>query len=246
MPRGYGSTRSRSSKLVHMTDELEPYPEAELRDYARAGVQAGIAAIPVVGGPIQTLAEVVIAPSLTKRRENWMRKLQDLMEELRRKSDNFDPASLAGNEVFVTAVADASRIAMGTHLEEKLEMLKNCLAHMATGGVRDDFLDLQFFRYVDDLSPEHFLVLQYLSNPAAWFDRRKIPRPTLAMGSPWHLMVAAGMPLVGAALEIVLRDLSDRGLANTQSLKTTMTGEGAWQSLATDVGRQLLDFVSSI
>lgn len=229
-----------------MADELEPYPEAGLRDYARSGVEAGIAAIPVIGGSLQVLADVVIAPSLTKRRDAWLRKLHELMVELKEKVDGFDAASLAGDEVFVTAVADASRIAMGTHLEEKLEMLKNCLAHMAVDQSRDDFLDLQLFRFVDELAPEHFVVLQYLNNPGAWFDAKGLTRPSLSMGSQRHVMGEAGMPVVGTSLEIVLRDLSDRGLANTSSLGTTMTGDGVWQPLSTDLGRELLDFVSTV
>jgi hypothetical protein len=229
-----------------MGEELEPYPETGFRDYARAGADAGIAAIPVIGGSLQVLAESVIAPSLTKRRDTWFRKLHELMSELHAKVDGFDPESLAGDEVFVTAVSDASRIAMGTHLEEKLDLLKNCLAHMAVDEGRDDFLDLQLFRFVDELTPEHVVVLQYLNNPGAWFDAKRIERPSLAMGSPSHLMNAAGMPVTGVALEIVLRNLNDRGLANTQSLKTTMTADGAWQSLTTELGRDLLEFVSSI
>lgn len=229
-----------------MVDEIEPYPQPELRDYARAGIDAGVAAIPVVGGSLQTLADVVIAPSLSKRRDRWLVKLHHLVRELEEKVEGFSPADLAGDEAFVTAVADASRIAMGTHLEEKLELLKNCLAHMAVDINRDDFLDLQLFRFVEELSPEHFVVLQYLGNPGAWFDAKEIARPSLAMGSPRHLLDLAGMPVVGTPLEIVLRDLSSRGLATTQSLRTTMTGPGAWQSLTTALGDELLKFVAEI
>jgi len=227
-------------------DELELYPEATFRDYARTGVDAGIAAIPVIGGSLQTLADVVIAPSLTKRRDAWLRKLHELMAELQEKVDYFDPSSLVNDEVFVTAVADASRIAMGTHLEQKLELLKNCLAHLAVDDERNDFLDLQLFRFVDDLTPEHFVMLKYLSSPGAWYDAKGLERPNLANGSRRHLMTSAGLPVTGASLEIVLRDLGDSGLANTGSLDTMITADGVWQSVTTELGRELLDFVSRI
>lgn len=229
-----------------MPDELELYPEATFRDYARTGVDAGIAAIPVIGGSLQTLADVVIAPSLTKRRDAWLRKLHELMAELQEKVDYFDPSSLVNDEVFVTAVADASRIAMGTHLEQKLELLKNCLAHLAVDDERNDFLDLQLFRFVDDLTPEHFVMLKYLSSPGAWYDAKGLERPNLANGSRRHLMTSAGLPVTGASLEIVLRDLGDSGLANTGSLDTMITADGVWQSVTTELGRELLDFVSRI
>lgn len=229
-----------------MSGQLEPYPEPELRDHARVGVDAAIEAIPGIGGSLHVLVDVVIAPSLTKRRDRWFRKLHELMLELHSKVAGFDPVSLAGDEAFVSAVADASRIAMGTHLEEKLELLKNCLAHMAVDDGRDDFLDLQLFHFVDDLAPEHFVVLQYLASPGAWFDSKGIERPRMSMGSPGHLINAADMPVVGVGLEIILRDLRDRGLANTDSMHTTMTASGAWQGLTTKLGDELLAFVSSI
>lgn len=225
--------------------ELVPYPEARLRDYGRAGMDAGIAAIPVVGGTLQVLVDTVLAPSLSKRRDKWFAELGALVEELRRRTDEQNLEFLAGNEEFVSAVAEASRIAMGTHLDEKLHLLKNCLLHMAlsTSGTGDDFMSLRFLRFVEELSPEHFVILQYLDNPSAWFDAKEIPRPNLSMGSPSTIMGQARLPVTGTVLEIVLRDLADRFLATVQGMTTTMTGTGAWQPLSTALGKQLLAFV---
>jgi hypothetical protein len=227
-------------------EELERYPGPSLRDHARTGFDAAIVSIPGIGGSLQVLIEAVLTPSLTKRRDRWLRKLEELMKELQAKVDGFEPAKLAGDEAFVTAVVDASRIAMGTHLEEKLNLLKNALARMAVSEVRDDFLDLQLFRFVDELSPEHFVVLQYLDNPGAWFDAKNISRPNLAIGSPdnlvGHLMDHAGLPVKGAGLEITLRDLSARGLAKIEDVDPTTS----WRSTTTDLGRQLLSFVNGI
>lgn len=227
-------------------DKLKPLPTPELRDRVRTGFDAAVAAIPGVGGSLVILVDSVIAPSISRRRDAWLQTLADLVDELSERVDGWDPTSLEGNEVFVTAVADASRIALGTHLEEKLEMLKNCLRHMVLEKDRNDFLDLQLFRFVEDLSPEHFLVLQYLENPGAWFDGRAIPRPSIAMGSPKSVMATAKLPVEGPSLEIVLRDLNDRGLADCASLGTTMTEAGVWQTRTTDLGAGLLSFVREI
>lgn len=197
---------------VDVGDEVEPYPQASFADHVRVGVDAGVAAIPIVGGSVQVLAEAVMVPSLTKRRETWLIKLGEMMQELQTKVTGFDPSTLAGDEAFVTAVADASRIAMGTHLEAKLNMLKNCLLHMAVDKSRDDFLDLQFFRFVDDLAPEHFVVLQYLAAPAAWYDAKGLARPSMSMGSPGHLLSDAQLPVAGTVLEIVLETSTTEGL----------------------------------
>jgi hypothetical protein len=225
--------------------ELIPYPEATIRDYGRAGLDAGLAAIPVVGGSLQVLVDTVLAPSLSKRRDRWIQELADLVEVIRKRVDTDSLEFLAGDEAFVTAVADASRIAMGTHLEEKLRLLKNCLLHMATQASRpDDFMSIRFLRFVEDLTPEHFVVLQYMANPRAWFDAKGITRPNLAMGSPGQIMNQANLPVVGTVRELVIRDLADRTLANVSGLNMTMTVDGAWQPMATPLGQQLLSFVS--
>lgn len=229
-----------------MSEQIEPFPRPELRDYARAGADAGIAAIPLVGGSLEVLASVVLAPSLTKRRDAWLEKLGELVNDLQRKVEGFEISDLAGDEVFVSAVMDASRIAMGTHLETKLDLLKNCLESMALTENRDDFMITQMFRLVEDLSPEHFLVLQYLANPGAWFDGKKIARPEFYSASPSSLMAQARLPVDSTALSIVLRDLKDRGLANTEAVSAMMSQGGLWQSLATELGIDLLEFVEAI
>ena len=91
----------------------------------------------------------------------------------------------------------------------------------------DAFLALQMLKFVDALTPEHFLVLRYCSDPEGWFDTRGLERPNLCMGSPGSLMHSAQLPVDGPSGDIVLRDLSDYGLANTQSLNTMMTETGA-------------------
>ena len=184
-------------------------------------------------------------PSLTKRREVWFEKVSELLAELHEKDTGFDPAQLAGDEVFVTAVADASRIAMGTHLEGKLDLLKNCLAHLVLAEERDDFMVLRMFHFVEILSPEHFLVLQYMSNPRAWFDGRGLHRPTMR-ASPESLMQHAELPVQGTSLSMVIRDLSDQGLIVADRLDLIQTHTEMWRSLSTNLGGSLLGFVREI
>jgi hypothetical protein len=222
---------------------IEPYPEASIQDYGRSGVDAALAAIPVVGGSLQVLIDLVIAPSLAQRRDRWFTLLGQVVDDLRQRVEGFQIDSLSSNEAFVTAVAEASRIAVGTHIEEKLRMLKNCLVNLVIDDFGGDFMTMQMFRFVDELAPQHFVVLGYLSSPGEWFDSHNIPRPNLTMGSQQHLLGQARVPVGGAVLQIVLKDLDDRGLANTRSMTTTLSGSGLWQGLSSSLGQDLLRFV---
>jgi hypothetical protein len=223
---------------------IEPFPERKGRDHLRQAADAGVTAIPFVGGAVQILLDDVIAPSLDKRREAWFGKLGEVVDALSQRSERLDPARLANDEEFVSAVMQASRIAMGTHREEKLNMLRDALINLATSSP-GDLLTSRFLRFVEELSPEHFLVLAYAADPAAWYDQKGMPRGSHYMGSPSTLMEHAGLPVSGQVLQLVLSDLDRVGLARIASLSTTMTEQGMWQTFATDLGHQLIDFVRS-
>ena len=47
-------------------------------------------------------------------------------------------------------------------------------------------------------------------------------------------------------VQVALRDISDRGLADGGSWNTLMTANGAWSPRTTPLGNQLLDFVTFI
>ncbi|MXY02516.1 MAG: hypothetical protein F4190_13765 [Acidimicrobiales bacterium] len=226
-----------------MTDELEQFPAPRIRDHARAGVQAAVSALPL-GGTVNQLFDAVMAPSVERRQIRWFKKLAEIVDELRVKVDDFDLERLADNEVFVTAVLDASRIAVTTHREEKLTLLKSVLVRLAVDSDSDEFLALQMLRFVDALTPEHFVVLKYWANPRGWFEAKELGQPNSSMGSPSSILQHAQLPIHGESLEIVHRDLSDFGLAQTDSLNTMVTQNGMWAPRSTELGNRLLEFAS--
>jgi hypothetical protein len=59
-------------------------------------------------------------------------------------------------------------------------------------------------------------------------------------------MAHAHLPIDGPSLDIVLRDLSDRGLADTGRLGAMMTEGGMWASRTTELGNDLLGFVRDV
>jgi hypothetical protein len=62
-----------------MTEPLEPYPERSAMDEARVGMNAGIASIPLLGGPLQILVDGILAPAFDRRRDRWLRVLGEMM-----------------------------------------------------------------------------------------------------------------------------------------------------------------------
>lgn len=220
---------------------VPPLPQADGNDRLRQIGKAAVAAVPYAGGPGAELYDLVVPSSFNRRRDEWFERLGEVVNELSERG--IDTEALVDDEEFATATIQASRIALGTHIEEKLELLKNAIIHMALPDRPPDFLAARFLNWVDELSPEHFLVLTYAADPASWYEAKGRTMPDLYMGSPLTVYAQAGVGVDGDVLEVVLRDLGDRALANTGSLSTTMTGQGTKQAWATNLGRDLIDFV---
>lgn len=86
---------------------------------------------------------------------------------------------LAGEPQFVTAVVRATQIAVGTHREEKIRMLRNALRRVGLGTAPSDDLQEVYFRLIEELTPSHARVLGFL-----WKEIGKLPDPLLAAGRP--------------------------------------------------------------
>ena len=218
------------------------------RSAAEAGagiVKAGLTGVPIVGGAAAELFELVMAPSLERRRDEWLRRLGMAVEELRTRLEGFDPRDLEGNEAFVSTVIAASTIAVRTHQAEKLEMLGNAVVNAAMPNAPADYEQMTYLRLVDELTPLHVRVLALLADPGAWFDRHNITRPNIAAGAI-SSVVQAGIPELSGRTDLteqVARDLYAQGLTEVASFHGVMSGSGVWAQRATALGRAFLSFV---
>jgi len=122
----------------------ERYPQPTEADNAQAIARAGIAAIPVIGGTIDEILSLVLAPAVARRRDEWLKELADALDQVEKKVEGFKVEELAKNEAFVSATIQATVIAVGTHQREKREYLRNALLNIAKGITSDD-IKQQFF-----------------------------------------------------------------------------------------------------
>lgn len=167
--------------MTSPSDSETDVPDLPGRSRAEIGAglaRAAISSVPLVGGAAAELFDLVLAPSLERRRDEWMGYLGEAVEELRERLDGFDPRDLEGNEQFVSSVLAASTLAMRTHQTEKLRMLRNAIVNSVLPGAPDDYEQMAFLRYVDELTPLHARVLAFVADPRGWFERHGIEQPT--------------------------------------------------------------------
>ena len=217
----------------------ERYPQPTGADMVQGIVRAGLAAIPIIGGPLPELLALVVTPSVERRREEWYKDLADTLERVIAKVDGLKIEDLAQNEAFVSATIQASRIAIGNHQQEKRSLLRNALVNIAAGNGPDEDLQHIYLQLIDDFTPSHIKILHFLwtavSRVAA--TNEKLLRQSLT----YEEILDQFEPEFRGKSDLVqqvLTDLNRRGLSTLQAAKLVFP-----QQVVTNEGIAFLQFV---
>jgi hypothetical protein len=140
-----------------------------LRD-ERSLAKAGLSAIPVVGGPAAEIFSTVIAPPLTRRRDEWVESIARSLKDLEGKVAGFKIENLRDNKIFITTVMHATQAAIMNHQVEKLNALRNAVLNSALGINIDENTQHMSLEYIDGLTALHLKVLSFLDEPRAGFE----------------------------------------------------------------------------
>jgi hypothetical protein len=208
---------------------LEPPPGKTAFDYGLAIAKVGAIAFPFFGAGV-TLVDLVTSPLRGKRFTNWCEEIRLRLNELSQKVDGLTPETLAKNEVFISAFAQATQAALKTHQTEKLEALRNALMNVAVAKAPSEDLQLIFLNLVDSFTPTHLKVLEHFqakdhANITRFKDQRDL-------------------------IDQAVLDLRDRGLLRDTRPYTTQNRDShdgliylEWE--VKNLGKQFLEFINS-
>lgn len=152
--------------------------------------------------------------------------------------DGLKVQELKDNPQFISAVMQASQIALRTHQEDKLQALRNGVPNVAAGNAPEDALQGLFLSYVDFFTVWHMQILKVFQAP---------PGPSgMSVGGLSNVLESAISELRGQRdlYDSLWRDLFIRGLTNTENLHVTMSGSGLAQKRTTGLGDKFLAFIS--
>jgi hypothetical protein len=203
-------------------------PKPAAGDVAHAVVKGILSTVPWAGGTAAELLELVLAPPLSKRRDEWMetvaKRLQDVEANLN---------SLADDPAFVTTVLQATQIALRTHQEEKLEALRYAVVNSAIGAAPEDDLRAIFLNLVDAFTPTHLRILKYFQN-----------RGSLNSSAIQHLRDTR------AVTDVMVNELARDGLIEDQRPYAARGRDSGESLLISDwtlskLGAQFIEFISS-
>jgi len=144
---------------------MKEFPQKLKDDNYHALAKGIISTIPTLGSPLSILFETVFSAPLDKRKEKWFQSLAETIEKLINKVENLTPEILSQNEIFISVSMQATQIALRNHQKEKLDALKNAIKNSINIKFIDENKILIFTRIIDDMTPLHLKILNFLSNP---------------------------------------------------------------------------------
>ena len=227
-------------------DRNDDPPKASKGDHAHALVRSGLGAIPFGGTAAVELFNKVVTPPLERRRDEWRESVGERLNSLE-SARVVDLDELQENDGFVTVVMHASQAALRNHEEEKLDALRNAVLNAALPEPIDHSIQQMFVRYVDELTVWHIRLLRLFQDPAAWFQSNDVTPPTFALSSSLDRLIAAAYPDLGRRgdlWELIASELHTKGLFSGGNLRTMMSADGAFQKRTTDLGDELLRYIT--
>ena len=227
--------------------ETHAAPEPNWKDRTYAIARAGLGSIPIVGAAATELFQMVVTPSLDKRRVEWMDSVADTLEKLEEKGQ-LRIEDLASNEAFVDTMLHATQVALRNSQVEKREALRNAVLNSALPHPPDESRQQMFVEWIDSLTVWHLRIFMLLANPQQWFKDNKRQPPEYFMTSSLSGLLTFAYPELGnqrGLYDQIGKDLFNRGLIGIGEFHTTMSASGAFGNRATDLGREFLKFIAA-
>jgi hypothetical protein len=151
-----------------MSNEPLTPPKATAADHAHTLTRAGISSIPIVGGAGVELFQMLVTPSLEKRKLEWMESVAEGLQRLEEKYGNIID-DLKSNDAFIDTVMQASQAAVRTSQHEKKEALRNAVLNAALPHPPDESRQLLFITWVESFTPWHLRMLKLFADPLGWY-----------------------------------------------------------------------------
>lgn len=228
-----------------MVNEYKP-PKSTKGDAAHAIVRAGLGAIPVAGAATTELLNVIVAPPLEKRRQEWMERIGNALRKLE-ETKGVSLEELQNNDVFLDIALQASQTALRTSQEDKLNALKNAVLNSSLNTSPDESIQQMFLNFIDFLTVWHLRLLAFLNSPEEWAKNHGLDFSHISMGGTSTLIERAFEELRNRRdlYDQLGKDLYSRGLINGDNFHVTTSGHGLMQSKTTGMGKSFLNFINS-
>jgi hypothetical protein len=244
-----GKCRERNSPPgEQVMGDLENYqpPEPNWKDRGHAFARAGLGSIPVVGAAATELFQLIVTPSLERRRAEWMNSVAEALLNLEEK-EKTRLADLASNEAFIDTVLQASHTALRNSQEEKRKALLNAVLNAALPNPPEESRQQMFIGWIDSLTVWHLRIFLVLADPPKWFKDNNKPVPEYHITSSLSGLITNAFPELHNQRNLydqIAKDLYSRSLIGNDNLHVALSASGALQQRATGLAKEFFDFIT--
>lgn len=225
-----------------MSTDLTP-PTIGRRDRIYDLVKAAIGEAPGGGLTAEVLGTLFGQP-LQKRRDEWAKRVVAAIDELQQ--SKIDIEKLVGDPAFVDTVAQASRVALCTAEQERLDALQNAIVNSGLPRAIEPDLRQMFFGMVERFTPWHIRILSLFENPREWFTKNA--KQFNSTSGTYELAGVLNQAFPELHTKKVFREqvwaeLRSCGLLQNYPLDTQAGADGAVASRTTEFGKQFIRFI---
>ncbi len=205
---------------------------------------------PIAGAP--ELFERFFSSPLQKRKEEWMKVVAGALRNLEQ-SRGVKIEELQNNDLFITVVTQASRVAIGNHQREKLEALKNVIINSGSSHENED-VQIIFVRFIDELTPSHLFLLKFFID-----EEKRLEKIKSYIGIYGLLDSKVSNTVSKDEIRMFIGDLSNRGLIRVSqdieedediyqasSLLSEDTNDDLPRIIISDVAKRFVRFISAL
>jgi len=214
-------------------------PKKDSKDIMLAVAKAAIALIPGAGSAVNELLNVIICPSLEKRRDEFLIDLNSRLEALEN-DGRLKIGDLENNEQFVDAVFTVSKATLATGQKKKKEFLMNALINVALSN-QDVSMHAIFLYMIDKFTEQHMVALGGLNQLDNDPKRGEINIYTVK-DSPFKTLkkeLSCGDELI----KFIFSDLRNSNLITKNNVLESPPTVGG-SNYVSELGKQFIEFIS--
>jgi len=136
-------------------------PKDDYTDIIYKLVKGSLGSIPLAGSVVAEIFGFILTEPITKRKTRWMELVVDKLNDLEERNNGLING-LRENDEFISFLLESSQIALKTHQEEKLTILKNVISNFIMETPEDYDKKYSFLKIIEEITPSHIEILNYI------------------------------------------------------------------------------------
>lgn len=196
--------------------------------------KGAIGAIPIVGGFVGELFEIVVVPQYQKKLDDWFAYVDETLKELI-ENKGVSKEAIFNDETFVSLFQRSSRVYMENVEAQKKPLLKAYLKAVATRPLELNkkyiFLDI-----IDKLTETQLMILKEIydnENSNDYLYQKKLEEKLAhAFAGDDHQY-----------LQLLIKGLQDFHLLGYGSAEKVVDGENQWHMKVSKIGKEFMDYL---